>query len=41
LPNFVQFVPLPRVATRITLVWSEIWPDSKPEALRRPPKSYT
>jgi hypothetical protein len=41
LPNFVQFVPLPRVATRVALVWSEIWPDREPESLRRPPKSYT
>ena len=41
LPSVVQFVPLPRVATRIALGWSETWPDSEPESLRRPPKSFT
>jgi hypothetical protein len=41
LPSVVQFVPLPRAATRIALAWSEIWPDSKPDSLRRPPKSFT
>ena len=41
LPSVVQFVPLPRAATRIALGWSETWPDSEPESLRRPPKSFT
>jgi hypothetical protein len=41
LPSVVQFAPLPRAATRIALAWSEIWADSEPESLRRPPKSFT
>ena len=41
LPSFVQLVPLPRGSTRVALVRSEIWPDSEPESLRRPPKSFT
>ena len=40
LPNFVQLVPLPRSATRVAFVPSQVRPDRAPESLRRPPKYF-
>ena len=40
LPSPVAFVPLSRTITRIAFGPSKMWPDRKPESLRRPPKSF-
>jgi hypothetical protein len=40
LPNPVQIVAFPRTITRVGFDPSQMWPDRKPESLRRPPKSF-
>lgn len=40
LPNPVQIVAFPRTITRVGFGPSQMWPDRKPESLRRPPKSF-
>jgi hypothetical protein len=40
LPSPMEFVAYPRTITRVAFGPSQMWPDRKPESLRRPPKYF-